>query len=81
MYFQGVNAVSSAIKQALNNLDKVIDKLEGGMNKRPARPRNHGNQADLFAPPPANVVGFDRTALTKKLDITIARVEELLSEA
>jgi len=76
--------VSLAIQNALTNLDKVIDKMEGSLVKHQKSLRN--TQIDLFAAPakPQNtgsVVNFDRSALTKKLDMTIARVEQLLGEA
>jgi hypothetical protein len=77
--------VSSAIKKALNNLDQAIDRIEGSVAKKAKAPRQAANgQPDLFtAPrtgPVANVVGFDRNALARKLDMTIAKVEQLLSE-
>ncbi len=76
--------MSLAIQNALTNLDKVIDKMEGSLVKHQKSLRN--TQIDLFAAPqkPQNtgsVVNFDRNALTKKLDMTIARVEQLLGEA
>ena len=80
--------MSVAIKNALGNLDKAIDRAEAAMLKRAKTPRANNGQPDLFtAPAPANapaasnVVGFDRGALARKLDMTIARVEQLLSEA
>lgn len=80
--------MSAAIKKALSNLDKAIDRMEGNIGNIAKRPRARATaQPDLFsAPPPAaatssNVVGFDRNALARKLDMTIARVEQLLSEA
>lgn len=76
--------MSAAIKKALSNLDKAIDRMETGITKRPVKSRT-APQPDLFSAPAApsssNVVGFDRNALAKKLDITIARVEQLLGEA
>jgi hypothetical protein len=77
--------VSVAIKKALTNLDKAIDKMEVNLTKRPVKAKS--GQPDLFAipqsvnQPPANVIGFDRNALARKLDMTIAKVEQLLSEA
>ena len=80
--------MSAAIKKALSNLDKAIDRMEGNIGNISKRPKaSKSAQPDLFsAPAPAaasssNVVGFDRNALAKKLDMTIARVEQLLSEA
>ena len=70
--------MSVAIKKALTNLDKAIDKMEGNLSKRPAKAKS--GQPDLFAAPTANVIGFDRNALARKLDMTIAKVEQLLSE-
>jgi hypothetical protein len=77
--------VSSAIKKALNNLDQAIDRIEGSVAKKAKTPRaTLTAQTDLFSPPKtgpiANVVGFDRNALARKLDMTIAKVEQLLSE-
>ncbi|MDB5491121.1 MAG: hypothetical protein JWO78_970 [Micavibrio sp.] len=74
--------MSAAIKKALSNLDKAIDRMEGNIAKRP-KSSKVAPQPDLFSTPaPAsNVVGFDRNALAKKLDMTIAKVEQLLSEA
>jgi hypothetical protein len=79
-----VFSVSVAIKNALTNLDNVIDKMEGSLVKHQKALKNP--QIDLFAAPakpqgPGSVVNFDRSALTKKLDMTIARVEQLLGEA
>lgn len=76
--------MSLAIQNALTNLDKVIDKMEGSLVKHQKSLRN--TQIDLFAAPAkpqstGSVVNFDRSALTKKLDMTIARVEQLLGEA
>lgn len=79
--------MSAAIKKALSNLDKAIDRMETGMTSVSKRPKNSkaSAQPDLFsAPAPAassNVIGFDRNALAKKLDMTIAKVEQLLGEA
>jgi hypothetical protein len=79
--------MSAAIKKALSNLDKAIDRMETGVTGVAKRPKNAkaSAQPDLFAAPaPAsstNVIGFDRNALAKKLDMTIAKVEQLLSEA
>lgn len=72
--------MSAAIKKALNNLDKAIDRMETGITKRPVRTSKTTPQPDLFSTS-SNVVGFDRNALAKKLDMTIAKVEQLLSEA
>jgi hypothetical protein len=72
--------VSVAIKKALENLDRTIDRLEGvSLSKRLKAPKMA--EPDLFSVAPATVVNFDRNALAKKLDITIARVEQLLQEA
>ncbi len=76
--------MSVAIKNALANLDQVIDKMEGSLVKHQKSLKN--TQIDLFGAPvkPAatgSVVNFDRSALTKKLDMTIAKVEQLLGEA
>ena len=71
--------MSAAIKKALNNLDKAIDRMETGITKRPVKAKA-APQPDLFSAS-SNVVGFDRNALAKKLDMTIAKVEQLLSEA
>jgi hypothetical protein len=76
--------VSVAIKNALTNLDSVIDKMEGSLVKHQKTLKN--SQIDLFAAPvkpqaTGSVLNFDRNALTKKLDMTIARVEQLLGEA
>lgn len=76
--------MSIAIKNALMNLDQVIDKMETSLAKR-KKPLPE-SQIDLFsasAKPQAagTVVNFDRSALTRKLDMTIAKVEQLLGEA
>ena len=71
--------MSAAIIKALQNLDQAIDRAEGIVTKRAKAPKPSA-QPDLFSQPPANVVGFDRKALARKLDITIAKVEQLLSE-
>ncbi len=75
--------MSVAIKNALTNLDQVIDKMEGALIKHQKSLKH--TQIDLFAAPakPAStnsVLHFDRTALTRKLDMTIAKVEQLLGE-
>lgn len=77
--------MSVAIKNALGNLDKTIDKMEGIVIRHQkdlkAKPVA---QVDLFSTrPAANVssgLGFDRNLLAKKLDMTITRVEQLLGE-
>lgn len=76
--------MSVAIKNALANLDQVIDKMEGSLVKHQKSLKN--TQIDLFGAPAkpvatGSVVNFDRSALTKKLDMTIAKVEQLLGEA
>lgn len=79
--------MSIAIMNALKNLDQAIDRAEQLAAKPRAKPAKSGNQSDLFAaanPAPAQagtVVNFDRTALARKLDMTIAKVEQLLGEA
>lgn len=78
--------MSLAIMNALNNLNEAIGKAEvsaANAAKRPktaAVPAKNAGQTDLFGGQGSNVVGFDRSALTKKLDMTIAKVEQLLSE-
>lgn len=78
--------MSVAIKNALGNLDKVIDKMEISLTavavKRPAKP-SKPSEPDLFSAPGkgGSVVNFDRNALARQLDKTIARVEQLLGEA
>ena len=77
--------MSAAIAQAIDTLADAIDRMEGAVvkAKKVARPP----QTDLFsmAAKPANVnqtgAAFDRNALARKLDVTIARVEQLLREA
>lgn len=76
--------MSVAIKNALMNLDQVIDKMEGSLTKHQKSLKTA--QPDLFGAPaksqaPGTVVNFDRSALAKKLDMTIAKVEQLLGEA
>lgn len=76
--------MSVAIKKALSNLDKAIDKMEGSMirHQKDLKTRAAG-QVDLFSSrPAANITGFgfDRNLLAKKLDMTITRVEQLLGE-
>lgn len=77
--------MSAAIKNALTNLDKVIDKMEGSLIRHQKSLKSRA-QPDLFslgARPVANTttgLGFDRNQLAKKLDMTIARVEQLLGE-
>lgn len=86
-HFQGIIALSIAIKRALTDLDKAIDRMELSLAKRPKASKS--GQPDLFSAPAAanapattaNVIGFDRNALARKLDMTIAKVEQLLSEA
>lgn len=89
IYFSRGCVVSVAIKNALAHLDQAIDKMEGSLVKHQknlkAAPQQQ-NQIDLFTAPAkpaasASVVNFDRTALAKKLDMTIAKVEQLLGEA
>jgi hypothetical protein len=78
--------VSAAIKNALNNLDKSIDKAEGSLVRYQKALKARVGQNDLFSAPtrPVAVVstglGFDRNMLAKKLDMTITRVEQLLGE-
>ena len=76
--------MSLAIMNALNTLNEAIGKVEAStaaVAKRPKTSSKASGQPDLFSAPAAsNVVGFDRTALTKKLDMTIAKVEQLLGE-
>ena len=76
--------MSVAIKNALANLDQAIDKMEGSLAKHQKNLKTV--QPDLFgaaAKPQASgiVLNFDRSALAKKLDMTIAKVEQLLGEA
>lgn len=76
--------MSVAIKNALANLDQAVDKIEISLAKRQSRAKTL--QPDLFTAPakpqaPGTVVNFDRSALAKKLDMTIAKVEQLLGEA
>ena len=86
--------MSLAIKAALENLDRGIDRLESTARSAAAKPKlkpaaaAKGAEPDLFSAP--NVVGsvsgagavvhFDRRALAKKLDATIALVEQLLGD-
>jgi hypothetical protein len=81
LILKGPGFVSVAIKNALENLDRVIDRLEGSaLSKQLKAPKM--KDPDLFSAAPAStVVNFDRNALAKKLDMTIARVEQLLEEA
>jgi hypothetical protein len=76
--------VSAAIKKALGNLDKAIDKMEGSVIRHQKELKNRSTQVDLFSTRPvANAttgLGFDRNLLAKKLDMTITRVEQLLGE-
>jgi len=77
--------VSAAIKKALGNLDKAIDKMEGTVIRHQKELKNRSTQVDLFSARPAAVnatsgLGFDRNLLAKKLDMTITRVEQLLGE-
>lgn len=86
--------MSLAIKTALEHLDRGIDRLESAARTAAAKPKlkpatgGKSAEPDLFSAP--NVVGsvtgtgavvhFDRRALAKKLDATIARVEQLLGD-
>lgn len=78
--------MSVAIKNALSNLDKAIDKMEGSMIRHQKNLKTRVGQVDLFSVPArqtANAstgLGFDRNLLAKKLDMTITRVEQLLGE-
>lgn len=79
--------MSAAIKNALMNLDKSIEKMETSVVRQQKAVKTRAGQPDLFtavtARPPANSsvnLGIDRSALAKKLDMTIARVEQLLGE-
>lgn len=76
--------MSVAIKNALINLDRVVDKMEAAVVKQ-KKSQKPSNQSDLFAPAAkgqstGSVLNFDRNALAKKLDMTIAKVEQLLGE-
>ena len=74
--------MSAAIKRALMNLDKAVGNVETALLRRQKAPKN--DTPDLFSIPHTPAVatpGFDRTMLAKKLDMTIARVEQLLNEA
>lgn len=77
--------MSAAIKNALTNLDKVIDKMEGSLirHQKSLKTRSQPDLFNLGAKPVANTttgLGFDRNQLAKKLDMTIAKVEQLLGE-
>lgn len=77
--------MSLAIMNALNKLNESIGQAEiaaanAAKRPKPAAPaKPAAGQTDLFGSA-NNVVGFDRAALTKKLDMTIAKVEQLLGE-
>ena len=64
------------------NLDKAVGNVETALQRRQKAPK--ASTPDLFSfphNPPATAPSFDRAMLTKKLDMTIARVEQLLNEA
>ena len=74
--------MSAAIKRALMNLDKAVGNAEASLLRRQKAPKSAA-APDLFSTrqESTNVAPFDRTLLAKKLDMTIAKVEQLLSEA
>ena len=76
----------SAIMNALNSLDAAVAKVETAASRKSKSAKGRAAQPDLFAAPRAagtvsTGLGFDRNMLAKKLDMTIARVEQLLGEA
>jgi hypothetical protein len=83
----------SAIFETLSRLDQVVGKLEQAAAEQEKKAaKQNGNQQDLFnmpqrlagtgAGPVANptVVPFDAALFTRKLDMTIRNVENLLKE-
>ncbi len=78
--------MSVAIKKALMNLDKAVNNAESVLTKRRRSPVKPVAAApDLFSAMPRQALGtglgFDRNLLAQKLDMTIAKVEQLLGEA
>ncbi|HEY8190374.1 MAG TPA: hypothetical protein VIF12_06780 [Micavibrio sp.] len=79
--------MSAAIKNALMNLDKAVNNAESALLRRQKAPPKPAAtpMPDLFSAsqkqPGTTGLGFDRNLLARKLDLTIAKVEQLLGEA
>jgi hypothetical protein len=80
--------VSVAIKNALMNLDKAVNNAESMLLRRQKAPPKPAAVPvpDLFSASQKQAagttgLGFDRNLLARKLDLTIAKVEQLLGEA
>lgn len=78
--------MSSAIKDALDNVMNAVDNVEAALIRHQKKPKKTA-QPDLFSQPPmpagpvsGSVLNFSRDALARKLDMTIAKVEQLLGE-
>ena len=69
----------SEVSRAISRLSQIVSNLEGSTDHLEATLA--GEQRDMFAAPAnSNSSALDKATVTKKLDLAIERIEEILEE-